>query len=422
MIATKVKAGALQLTLFIVVVIALLLASFLIFVHTYTQFNVQSDFVIETVQDANNGIQHTLYTHVPLNDSLSFQHNAEDYKTLKITRTYWGFFEKVFSEASIKNYKFEKVALIGGKQPKLNRTALFLEDNNKPLVVVGKTKIGGLAYLPERGIKTGHISGHSYYGDRLVHGSIRKSSQFPKVSSELIEHLKNISTEEWANFIDISKSQTFKNSFFEPLQLVYSPDEIYLEDISLIGHIMVQSHTAIVVRSSSNLKDIVLMAPKIEIEDNVIGTFQVIASESITVGNNCKMNYPSALVVYNDGTVIPREHEKLDFKNNAITIDTGTTINGVVFWNVTSMARNYEPQILINENAVVNGEVFCNSNLELKGSVNGTIYTSNFVAKQSGSIYQNHIYNGTVSIDGLPQEYIGLPFETSKKGIMKWLY
>lgn len=422
MIATKVKAGALQLTLFIVVVIALLLASFLIFVHTYTQFNVQSDFVIETVQDANNGILHTLRTHVPLNDSLSFQPNAEDYKTLKITRTYWGFFEKVFSGASIKNYKFEKVALIGGTQPKLNRTALFLEDNNRPLVVVGNTKIEGLAYLPERGIKTGNISGHSYYGDRLVYGITRKSNQFPKVPSELIEHLKNINSEEQAIFIDISKTQTFKNSFFEPLQVVYSPDEIRLEDLSLIGHIMVQSQTAIVVGASSNLKDIVLMAPKVVIEDNVIGAFQVIASEAITVSNNCKLTYPSALIVYDDGTVTPREQEKSDSKNNAITIDTGTTINGVVFWNVTSMARNYEPQILINEHAVVNGEVFCNSNLELKGTVNGTIYTSNFVAKQSGSIYQNHIYNGTVSIDGLPQEYVGLPFETSKKGIMKWLY
>lgn len=422
MIATKVKAGALQLTLFIVIVIALLLASFLIFVHTYTQFNVQSDFVIETVENANNGIQHTLRTHVPLNDSLSFQPNAEDYKTLKIKRTYWGFFEKVFSRASIKNYKFEKVALIGGKQPKLNRTALFLEDNNKPLVVVGNTKIEGLAYLPERGIKTGNISGHSYYGDRLVYGSTRKSNQFPKVPSELLENLKNINPEEQATFIDISKTQTFNNSFFQPLQIVYSPDEIRLEDLSLIGHIMVQSQTAIVVGASSNLKDIVLMAPKVEIEDNVIGAFQVIASEAITVGNNCKLTYPSALVVYDDGSVIPREQEKMDSKNSAITIDTGTSINGVVFWNVTSMARNYQPQILINEHAVVNGEVFCNSNLELKGTVNGTIYTSNFVAKQSGSIYQNHIYNGIVSIDGLPQEYVGLPFETSKKGIMKWLY
>lgn len=97
MINTKVKAGALQLTLFIVVVIALLLASFLIFVHTYTQFNVQSNFVVETTQNANNGIQYALHHSIPLNDSAMIQLQDDNYKSLKITRAYWGLFEKISS-------------------------------------------------------------------------------------------------------------------------------------------------------------------------------------------------------------------------------------------------------------------------------------------------------------------------------------
>ena len=43
----KVKAGALQLTIFIVVVIAVLLFSFLIFVQTHKRFNVHSHFLVE---------------------------------------------------------------------------------------------------------------------------------------------------------------------------------------------------------------------------------------------------------------------------------------------------------------------------------------------------------------------------------------
>lgn len=422
MINTKVKAGALQLTLFIVVVIALLLASFLIFVHTYTQFNVQSNFVVETTQNANKGIQHALHNNIPLNDSTMIQLIDDDNKSLKITRAYWGLFEKISSVASIKNYKFEKVALIGASQSKLNRTVLFLEDNNKPLVLAGNTRIEGLAYLPERGIRTGNISGHSYYGDRLIYGSTRKSSKLPKVLSELQEHLEHIFTDEQTNFLDISKAQKFKNSFFEPLQLVYSPDEIRLEAMTMTGYIMIQSETRIVVEASSNLKDVILIAPTVEIKDHVIGTFQVIANESISVGENCKLHYPSALVVFNEKILTPNEQQNSDDEANAITINEGSTINGVVFWNTPTKTRNYDPQVLINEKVIINGEVFCNSNLELKGTVHGTIYTSNFVARQSGSIYQNHIYNGTIIVGMLPQEYVGLPFESSKKGVVKWLY
>jgi len=84
--------------------------------------------------------------------------------------------------------------------------------------------------------------------------------------------------------------------------------------------------------------------------------------------------------------------------------------------------NNYKPQIVIEENVTIIGEVYCEQNLEFKGNVLGTVFTNNFVAQQSGSIYQNHIYNAKILIDELPQEYIGLPLENSKKRVLKWLY
>ena len=423
MIQQKVKAGALQLTLFIVVVIALLLASFLIFVHTYTQYNKQSSFVIETIQHADQGIQYALHNTVPLKDSTFLGLKEENSRSLKVTRDYWGFFEKITSEARIKNYTFKKLALMGASQPHLNRTVLYLEENNKPLVVVGNTRIQGVAHLPVRGVRTGNISGHSYYGSQLVYGSTRPSGQLPNVYSELLDHLKVMSVGEQQNYIDLGKAQEFKNSFFEPLQLVYSPEEIRLEAMSLKGHIFVQSETAIVVHASSQLKDVVLVAPNVEIKDNVEGTFQVIATESITVGEHCRLSYPSALVVYReDGVTTPVEPLRSGDDTKTITIGTATTMEGLVFWDAPLPTKNYEAQILINEQVTISGEVFCKGNLELKGTVYGAVYTSNFVAKQSGSTYQNHIYNGIVNVEELPQEYVGLRFETSKKGVLKWLY
>lgn len=419
MISTKVKAGALQMTLFIVVIIALLLATFVIFLNTYKQFNVQTDFVIETTQNANKGVEYALNNRIRLNDT-TFVKLDEDYKTLKIAEDYWGFFERIFSVSSIKNLKFEKMVLVGGAQSKLDRTVLFLEDNHQPLVLVGDTRIEGLAYLPQYGIRPGQIEGHSYYGNRLLHGNAVKSEIFPEVMAELKAHLHSGFSNVDASYLDIGSLKSFENSFFNPLQLVYSHDRIYLDGMTLTGHIIVQSETGIVVEASSQLNDVVLVAPRIEIKDNVVGTFQAIATTSIEVGQNCKLNYPSALVVYNE--CLSAENDWQNLEENTITVNEGSIINGVLFWNVPSMTESYQPQVLINENVIINGEVYCNNNVELKGTVNGAIYTSGFVARHSGSVYYNHIYNGVINVNALPREYVGLVFESSNKSVAKWLY
>jgi hypothetical protein len=120
---------------------------------------------------------------------------------------------------------------------------------------------------------------------------------------------------------------------------------------------------------------------------------------------------------------IPQSPSNQPSQNNtSITIGENTTLSGVVIYLGQPKSSNYEAQILLDKNSKVIGEIYCNQNLELLGAVSGSVFTSNFVAKQAGSIYQNHIYNGTIIVDDLAQEYVGLPFEQSTKGVLKWLY
>lgn len=334
-------------------------------------------------------------------------------------------FEKAVSISKIKTNTFKKTALIGALQPQKNRLALYVEDRNRPLVVVGNTKIQGVAYLPKQGVRTGNISGHSYYGSRLIYGMTQTSSELPKLLKETLDEIKTIHSKkekiELNQFLDLSKSRTYQNSFFSPLQVVYSLTDINLSGVSLTGHILIQSKTKIIVESSSKLKDVILIAPTIEIKDHLKGTFQAIASKEIKIGNHCTLGYPSAMVL-NDVT---KKSEGISIQNDEdvqITIDDNSIVKGVVVFIGDEKPNNFKAQIVIEEQSIVEGEIYCNRNLELKGRVYGSVFTSNFVAKQSGSVYQNHIYNGSILIDDLPQEYVGLAFENSKKGVMKWLY
>ena len=420
--AQKVKAGALQLTMFIVVVIALLLAAFIILINTHKRFDMQTDFVLETIDNANKGIGYALQNDIRLNDTTPIDLKDEDYKTLKVYRSYWGLFENVMASSNIKSNHFKRMAFIGVVQLSNDRTALYVEDQNKPLVVVGNTKIQGLAYLPKQGVRTGNISGHSYYGSQLIYGSTKTGGELPEISKETLKNIKAIKNKiDGINpnqFLDLSKTKHHQNSFYNPLQVVYSNTDMTLSNVSLTGHILIQSKTKIVVDPSSNLRDVILMAPKIEIKNNSKGTFQAIASKEITIGENCSLNYPSALVLNEDKTEV--QNVSNNNESPFIKVIKGSNIRGVIAY--IGDTKNYKAQVFIDEGVKVTGEIYCNQNLELLGTVYGSVFTSNFVANQSGSSYQNHIYNGTISIDKLPQEYVGLTFEDSKKGVMKWLY
>ncbi|WP_417872688.1 hypothetical protein [Xanthomarina gelatinilytica] len=417
----KLQAGALQLTIFISIVIGVILASFILLMQLHKRFEVQTSFIKETVNNAQSGIDYALINDMVLNDSTFLNIYDEEYKTLSLYKNYWGIFEKVTSKSKIKKQWFIKTALIGTSQSDNNRTALYLQDNKKPLILVGNTKIEGTAYLPEQGVKPGNISGHSYYGAQLIYGNIYKSMDLPKFSSELLNHLSHYKTINDSHFIDMGTDRAFANSFTKPKKQIYSTGDILLTNITLNGHIEVVSETKIIVGTSAVLNDIVLMAPEIEIKDYVEGAFQALANKNIAVGKQCRLHYPSALVL------VPKKESNDDELNRPnttkqIDIGDGSEITGTVIFYGKTKPNNFNPQLIIRKGSIVKGEVYCSSNLELKGRVYGTVFTSDFVAKESGSIYQNHIYNGNIIIKELPAQYVGISFEASNKGIIKWLY
>src|SRR5690606_30004621 len=216
------------------------------------------DFILETIANTNKGIDYVLENDIKLKDTVVVDLDDQDFKTLNVHMDYWGLFEKVTATSQIKSNRFRKIALVGASQPEMDRMALYLEDQNKPLVVVGNTKIKGLAYVPKQGVRTGNISGHSYYGDQLVYGQTRISKELYKPLKGTFDHIKNMSSAidaiDTNQFLDLKTLKIHQNSFFDPVQVIYSLDNISLSEVSLTGHILVQSKTKITVDASAMLK------------------------------------------------------------------------------------------------------------------------------------------------------------------------
>jgi cytoskeletal protein CcmA (bactofilin family) len=419
----KLKAGALQYTIFVSVLILLLVTTFISLAYLQQKTRIKASFFQEAVNNASKSFDYLKTHQIPYYADFNISFNNEIDNNTILSKKPWGIFDVVTSKTSVKNEYFQKMAFTGGYSTQ--REALFLNDNNKPLVLVGNTKIQGNVALPKKGVKRGNIAGNSYYGSQLIYGNIRLSNtSLPQLNNET--YLKPYFNDSFINnefeFFELKDNLKKVVSFDEQTELVKNFGQINLQFIELTGNIIIQSSTKIKVSISALLTDVILIAPIIEIENSVKGNFQALATKQILVGENCELNYPTSLIINEESISSSNQQNKVTDKINQIVVNENTTIKGIVAFLTNTKQTNYKPQILLEKNAIVSGEVYCEKNFELKGTVNGMIYTDSFVATQFGSVYINHIFNGTIIESNLPKQYSGLQLPSTKNKVVKWVY
>ncbi|MNQ56619.1 hypothetical protein D3C85_707490 [compost metagenome] len=422
----KLKSGALQFTVFIAVLIALLLAGLILYAYTFIYMKEQSKGAIENIQFADIGIQSLLEQKELSLDTAQIDFIKKENQSIKTNLSQWGIFQKGIVVTQFRKKKFTKTAIIGSLINADLSPTLFLKETHNALTVVGTTSIRGIAYLPTQGVNSGYIAGNSYYGSQLIYGSIKKSTaELPKPEKAVLEtldnYIKTYKIETQQDYIDLNASSGIINSFKSRTKGYYSQNPIVLENKIISGNIIIKSETSIKIRKTASLTDIILIAPIIEIEDETTGSFQALASKKITMGKKCNLSYPSALVLSQDNKNSANEISTIPF-DNQIFIDSGSIVRGTVCYLQTKEIADFQTQIVLEKEAKIKGQVYCNGNFEIKGTVSGSVYTKQFVANQSGSIFMNHVYNATIENETVPKIYGGIILEQEPKTVLKWLY
>ncbi len=410
-----------QFAILVATIIAVLLGSFLTLSQTHIFFNTQSRILGNVIDSANTGIEYSLRKEHIITDSISIEN---DIYTKKIKKTSWGGYLKINSSASAKTKNFSKIALTGSKvsDPALG---IYLSKGKLPLVLVGNTVIEGDAYVSDLGIKPGIISGHYYNGKELVKGTMSSvKGDLPELDAVWLNDIRRLLEYVPFNSNEVIQREAInKNSFFESTNFVYDENKITLNE-TYIGNIIIKSETEVVISNNAKLTDVVVIAPKITIEEGFIGSASFICEEKITLAENVQLNYPSSLIVINtknDESIPVNKGEEPIFIANNSTI-TGTVIYLDEREEKMDNRMNSFTHLAIATNGKINGFVYCQGNVELMGTVAGAIYADRFLAREFGSVYINHIYNGKVLGRDIDPAFGGLPFKESDKAIVKWLY
>lgn len=417
----KIKAGALQFVLFIGAIIAVLLISFVLISHTHVLFKKKTDVTIALIRAADQGLEYSFRKSMHNGDVLQVPDSEEIGITTSIQKKYWGLWEIRSALAKKGKLAFEKTGFVGHGKNEI--FALYLKENQRPMVIAGDAKITGTAQLPERGIKMGNIQGYGYTRPQLVYGrQQRSSSTLPNLDKEFLQQLELISNsyfEPQGEEVDLKPGTVLKTSFKEETQLIKG-FTIDLEKMALSGNVLVWASKKITVHPSTELHDVVLVAPYIEIKEGAQGNFQVVASERIEVGKGANLEYPTVLAVYQSKNT---SKEMGDSRMPNILVDNGASVGGMVIYIGKEDPKDIRPHIKIEQNAQVIGEVYCSRNLELKGSIYGNATTDAFIALENGNAYLNHLFNGKLDATMLPLGYGGLCYEDKPANtILKWLY
>ncbi len=412
-----------QFAILVSVIIAILLGSFLTLTYTQQFFKVQSNLILTTIDEVNRAVDFGLQPRNSFSDSISFD---RDNIKATIEKKFWGGFEQLISTASAKTKTFSKIALTGSVLSD-SKIAIYMGDTKLALKLVGDTRIEGDAYVSRMGILPGIISGQPYKGKKLITGNFRRSKGvLPKLDEEWLQYVQDI-----ANFIPsnndvvLPQKEIVTNSFFKNSKYIYDPGVLHINEI-YIGNIVIKSNSEVIVSSQAELTDVVIVAPKITIQKGFKGSANLIADAQIIIEENVHLRYPSSLVVIDQ--TIPN-NRPTQVGEEPILISERTIVEGIlVYFPKKETLQNGSNgigslvNIHIKPTGMIKGMVYCYGNVEVSGTVVGSIYTQRFIAREFGSIYTNYIYNGKVLGNDIHPKFCGLSFENTKKGVVKWLY
>ncbi len=333
-----------------------------------------------------------------------------------LERKHWGAFELGICKAFTSDRSVIRIAALGFA-PGEDQTALMITENDRPLSVCGDTRLRGKCFLPKLGTRPAYIEGKSFSGRKPVEGLVIPAPrQIPPADKELMralgERLEGKGYEQDSLLDELPEE--LEASFSGKTICYKASSGLLLSDKHLKGNIIIYSAVKIRVKNTCELNEVVLYAPKIQIDSGFTGSLQAFASDSLIVGKNCKLGYPSVLglVRTEDSPLYP-----------VLRVGEGTEVSGSVFAWEEKTFYNRQVKLCLDKKTLVQGEVYSSGQVDVKGTIEGRLICSSIVLVTPSSVYDNHLLDAVIDRTKLSKYYAGVNVmnENRNNTIIKWL-
>ncbi|MFT4093083.1 MAG: hypothetical protein QM640_05535 [Niabella sp.] len=418
---TRLPASSLIATLILALILfiscSLLLSGLYYFKYFQTRDTIDERLDDDLLSGINIVLSGNRFSENTYSDSLLLFKDSPD--SLYYTSALWGIFPGTTLRVAYKGRHKNKQFLSGAMQYPYADATLYLVDHDQPLSLVGETLIEGKAYLPKSGIRSGFFEQRGFSREKIIEGVTDSSKkQLPTIAAAIQNQVKAI-----AGFIkDSAANAAFVTgnalqSFSGDTRILKTNRWGILSNRTLSGRIIVVSDSVIEADRTSQLTDVILVAPFIHFKDGFAGAVQAFALDSITIDAGCYLKYPSALVGMG-------RQDALSNTGATVTALDGSVVEGVIMALAGTAGSNIKPVVKIKKGAAIKGLVYNNGYTYLNGKVEGAVFTDFFFEQRGPLSMENIIIDASVTKSKwLTEAYYGAVFETSSnRQIIKWLY
>ena len=412
------KGSTLYSVVIISLVIGVMTTTIIVAAYFYRSQNYKNLLLARLELNAQSGIAYLLAEKeaIAYNEEKILDLYGEEKDSVSLIKRHWGLFEAGVVRSFSGTYSNTKAVLYGYKSSPED-PAIYLTDQGRPLFLCGSTIVKGKCFLPEAGVKRAFIEGQNYLGNELINGAIEKSgNSLPLLNKNQIDRILNILKSGNNNDYDVKEGfsgDTLVHSFFDTTLFIGLKDSLPIRRKNLSGNIILFSTKLMILDSSCRMEDVIIFAPSVIIKEGFKGSLQVFAKDSLIVEKNCELKYPSALGLF-----------KIDVKTHQpfIRIESNSAVRGIVF-TAQELTDIDKTKVSILEKSEVEGQVYADGSLELKGYVYGNVYCNKFLLRTPSSIYENHLLNVTIDKTKLSPYFVGssLIYSENQKQVAKWL-
>jgi hypothetical protein len=419
------RGGTLFYALGIAVVLALMSGGLLLTAHFERLSLLHDQRSDAVIRNTASGLELLMGTQqlVPYDTPTEIELYGDGHDSVQLTLRRWGLFGVALSQAHNGTLTHRTAALTGFRAPATDNTALRVADLERPLGICGNTTLRGDCYLPTGGIRRTYVEGQNYTGQRDVYGLEKKAARMlPEPDKALVRRIdsllagKFLATDSLVAFAALANTDSLTHSFFASPAIVKSSGALVLSNFSVSGNVCFYSPVRIKVEASAQLTNVLLVAPYIEIDNEVTGCFQAFARDSLRTGKKVALTYPSVL-----GIITTKQSPE----QTRLHIGEENTIAGLVFGIQTVPDFRRTLLISIDKKTELTGQLWCNDLVDLKGEVYGDVTCKMFRLQTPSAVYENQLLNAVIDRSKRPAAFVqpALVNESSMQlHVAQWLY
>lgn len=319
-------------------------------------------------------------------DSVYVNLYDEGEDVIVIGKQRWGLYEAVSIRHS-KDDPFGKRYMMGRRAESPYCAAFWLCDRNRPLSLAGGTSIFGQVYVPYNGVNYTEIGDRKFQGAPISSDRLKMSNRYlPEQSLEseiYLDSLKGMSDRS-IDYRSLPGTGQYR-SFEEPTIYAHCHESGRVE-LHLNGNIVLFGER-LVLSGKSDVHDIMVFARSVIIEDGFCGSAQIFCEDTVRIGANVRLEYPSGAVVNASGFDYPY-----------IAVDEGSQVNG--YLGIINGEKEYyvqeKPCFKLRRNALVRGLVYIDGLCDIAGAIKGATYVRDCFYRDARSTYVGTLYDVSI--------------------------